>query len=152
VLLAEALARAGHDLVIDADVRFMHLRESTLLGHGQGAFFINRSSARLTARMFQWSPLRIATSILGAPLIPWLRSLKLLAYWRRKGSEPRKWTLRNFLIVTAINYYAVMGQAMGLAFGPGRAGNGYLRYAVDVARPIPDLELIYRTQGTLNAG
>jgi hypothetical protein len=144
-LLYAQLIRDGYKLAEVSDIKFIHVREKFLSGHGQNGYYTNRNIARQWANHLKWSNRKKFLTIIGAPLLPWARTAKLMAFWWRKDPTKLGLMLRNILTVTAINYYAVLGQAMGLAFGEGDAGIRYLDYAVNVPRPMPDMDRILKS-------
>ena len=143
-MLGERLAQNGHKIGEDGAIRFVHVRESTLHGHGTGAFHLNRSTARLRAKVFKWSGRNKLIAVLGAPFTAWVRTLKTVRYWQKKDPSRLGLVLRNFPRMVLINYYATIGQALGLALGAGQSGTRYLNYAVDIERPLPDMARVLR--------
>lgn len=143
-MLGERLTQDGHNVGEDGAIRFVHVRESTLHGHGQGAFHLNRSSARLRTRLFKWSRRNTLLAVLGAPFTAWIRTFKIVRYWQKKDASRLGLVLRNLPRIVLINYYATIGQALGIALGEGQSGNRYLNYAVNIERPLPDMARVLR--------
>lgn len=141
-MLCERLLQKGHKIGEDGAIRLVHVREATLGEHGQGIFYLNRSSARLRASVFNWSPTQKFVAVLGSPFTPWFRTFKTVRYWQKKDASRVGMVLRNLPRIVMINYYATIGQALGLALGEGRSGNRYLNYAINVGRPKPDMARI----------
>lgn len=143
-MLGERLAQDGHKIGEDGAIRFVHVREATLHGHGRGAFHLNRSTARLRTKLFKWSPRNMLLAVLGAPFTAWIRTFKIVRYWQKKDASRLGLVLRNLPRIVLINYYATIGQALGIALGEGQSGNRYLNYAVNVDRPLPDMARVLR--------
>lgn len=143
-MLCEQLLQKGHKICEDGAIRLVHVREATLGEHGQGIFHLNRSSARLRASTYNWSPLQKLVAVVGSPVTPFFRTLKIIRYWRQKDPSRLKLVARNLPRIVMINYYATIGQALGIALGEGRSGNRYLNYAINVKRPRPDMARILR--------
>jgi hypothetical protein len=143
-MLGERLALDGHKLGEDGAIRFVHVREATLHGHGKGMFHLNRSTARLRARVFKWSPKKRLLAVLGSPFMPWTRAFTIVRYWQKKDASRLGLVLRSLPRIVLISHYSIIGQALGIALGAGKSGNRYLNYAVDVDRPLPDMARILR--------
>jgi hypothetical protein len=141
-MVCEMLLRKGYKLCEDGAVRQVHVREATLNEHGRGAYHLHRSSARLRASLFNWSPLQKMVAVVASPFTPFLRTFKIIRYWQKKDSSRIGLVLRNLPRIVMINYYATIGQGLGIALGEGRSGNGYLNYAINVKRPRPDMARI----------
>jgi len=132
------LVEDGYELYLDPDVKSLHgytVNPLTLV-----AFYAwNRCFGFARARVFKWPLWMRWFRALAAPILPWLRYLKLFAYFLRTNPS-RLWVLSIGLpFVLLAQYGASFGEAVGFLFGKGNAEILFTQTHLRGLRVFPDL-------------
>jgi Glycosyl transferase family 2 len=124
------LAQDGYHLCVSPDVRISHFNETDLPSLFKGSFLWNRMFAPTRAHVFHWSaPKRLAWLIL-SPLIPFVRSIKLLIEILQRRRNLFWLTVAALPITFAAHSAAAAGQWIGLAAGLGDTEIAFLNYEI----------------------
>lgn len=134
LVLHTRLLGAGHRFVLAPDAVMEHLNESTLRSIGKGVHIFYRIYGPMRAAEGRWSLARRALYVLATPVIPFYFFLGLVRRVRRKNPERLPLLLGHAPFVLAVQLAAALGQARGLAFGPGDAEARFTVYELTEER------------------
>jgi hypothetical protein len=114
------LRQDGHQLFLEPDVKSLHgytVNPLTLV-----AFYAwNRCFGYARARVFRWSRWQRLVRIAATPIMPWVRSFRLMLLLLRQHPE-RMWVfLTGLPFILLAQYGAALGEAVGFLFGIGNA-------------------------------
>ena len=131
--LMRDLRARGHHIAVDPAFRFHHQQVSrwdTMIRYRMNS---GRNFAATRARLNRWSFGRRILYMIGAPLIPVVRSMRMAAPSRKLGVFPR---VLPVLFVGLV--FETMGEILGYAAGPGRSLQALSDYEVDRLRFMSD--------------
>jgi hypothetical protein len=122
------LVRQGHALLLEPAARTAHLNFASLPVWLRVQFLAGRTFASTRAR--GWGTAKRLAYAAAAPLIPFVRLVRLLPVLRRAGWPPRlAWRLAPTLLLgLAVD---AAGQAVGCVAGPGEASRQLSRFEFD---------------------
>src|SRR3954453_10785462 len=121
LLLQWKMKQDGHHLLYEPAVRLSHHNENTFRSLSVGVFYWNWCFANIRARVFHWTLLRRAIWITLAPLIPWVRLVRICRNFLLQREVSFLRFLGEIPFFIAINYCAAAGQTAGL-IRPGARG------------------------------
>ena len=130
------LARDDGRLAVSPEVKISHLNETDIPSLVRGAFLWNRMFAPTRAKVFHWSAPKRLAWILLAPLIPFVRSTKLVWGVLKHRPELLWRCVRALPIVLAAHSAGAVGQIVGLVAGLGDVEVSFLRYEISQDRLI----------------
>ena len=130
------LARDDGRLAVSPEVKISHLNETDIPSLVRGAFLWNRMFAPTRAEVFHWSAPKRLAWILLAPLIPFVRSIKLVWEVLNHRRELLWRCIRAIPIVLVAHAAGAGGQIVGLVAGLGDVEVSFLRYEISQDRPI----------------
>lgn len=133
VLQQRLLARGGRFFLEPAAV-LAHRNEGSLASIGRGIFLWYRSYGPLRAREGRWSWGRRMLYVVAAPAIPFYFVAHFVPYLVRERKEGWARVACNLPFVWAMQLCGALGQAVGLAFGVGRAAEKFSRYELTEPR------------------
>jgi glycosyltransferase involved in cell wall biosynthesis len=137
ILLQWRLRQDGHHLLLESAMRVFHYYETDIFTMWQADHNASHVFAANWSRLYSWSVWQRIIRISCTPLMPLVRSLKLL----RNLVKHRPDQLGRFLHglpVMLVSYTAdATGEFMGLLFGPGDADVRYLDHSVNAPRLLP---------------
>jgi hypothetical protein len=134
VVLQWRLIRDGGTLGVSPDVKVSHMNETDIASLIKGAFLWNRMFAPTRAEAFGWSSARLLLWLLLTPLIPVVRSVRLLAWTSNRRRALLGAYLKNLPLLLVTHTAAAAGQIVGLAAGLGDAEVEFLRYEITQER------------------
>ncbi len=138
-LLQWRLAEQGERLLLEPRMRFSHTNETRLTTICRGFFLWNRCFGAARAEVLHWSWRQRAARVLSAPLVPWVRIARLIAF----GVRRRRDLLGRFVWQTPAAFiaecFAVAGHAAGMVLGAGSAPVRFVDYEVGAYRTPGDL-------------
>ena len=135
-ILQWQLARDGGRLAVSPEVRISHMNETDIPSLLRGSFLWNRMFAPTRANVFHWSASKRSAWVLFAPLIPFVRSIKLVWEVLNHRREFLWRCVRALPIVLVAHTAAAGGRIVGLVAGLGEAEVSFLRYEISQDRPI----------------
>ncbi len=138
-LLQWRLAAQGDRLLLEPRMRFSHTNETRLTTICRGFYLWNRCFGAARAEVLHWSWMQRAARVLSAPLVPWVRVARLIAF----GVRHRRDLLGRFVWQLPAAFiaecFAVAGQVVGMLFGAGSAPVRFVDYEVGAYRTPGDL-------------
>lgn len=138
--LHEALRAQGHRFYLVPDARIYHVNPSLVSSMTELFFGMGRLYGAKRARENHWSPLQRAVYVGGAPLIPFVRFVRLRAERAEALEEQGDGGGRLVPAILLALAADAAGQAVGYATGPGRALPMLDRFEVDRMRHITRAE------------
>lgn len=138
-LLQWRLAAQGERLLLEPRMRFSHTNESRLTTICRGFYLWNRCFGAARADLLHWSWGHRAARLLAAPLVPWVRAARLVAFGVRRRRDLLGRFVRGLPAVMVAESFAVAGQVVGMVMGPGSAPVRFVDYEVGAYRTPGDL-------------
>jgi glycosyltransferase involved in cell wall biosynthesis len=132
------LVADGYRLYLDPAVKWGHLMEADWLTAIRGISLANRSITALRARMLGWPLWKRALRIVLAPGIPFYRMVKEYIYMQRRRPDLLPSLVRHTPTIFILLSATVVAQTIGLIFGPGQSGQGFLAYETTARRDMPE--------------
>jgi Glycosyl transferase family 2 len=121
LVLQWKMARDGSQFFYEPTAKMAHRNENTLRSLCVGVFYWNWCFSNIRAEAFQWGFPRRALRIVLAPLIPWVRLVKMFIWTLRLGRSQFVQFVRDIPFVITVNHCAAAGQVAGL-FNPVETG------------------------------
>ncbi len=115
-VLHEELRHRGVKLFIFGGVVVPHVQVSDFRTYLRHEYIAQRIFGSARASVLGWTPLRRLVYVLGSPLIPFLRTWRVLVNIRRTGRN-RELLPQIIPVVVAGNIAGAIGEAMGYVFG-----------------------------------
>ena len=131
------LAKHGHRLGIDPNLRFAHANETTLPSICRGYYLWHRCFGESRAHFAGMSAAERWLRALATPAVPLVRAGRMLRYL--SADRPYEiWAFLRWLPVVLISQsFAALGTAVGLLFGRGRADLAFSVHETDEPRTLP---------------
>jgi hypothetical protein len=117
-------------MAVCPEVKISHVNEADLASLFTGSFLWNRMFAPTRAEVFGWSVFKRIAWIFGTPLIPLVRTIKLVRGVLTLRPQSFWDCLRAIPIALAAHTAAALGQLVGLAAGMGDTEVSFLRYEI----------------------
>lgn len=133
-LLNWRMQMRGYRLYVDPQARFAHANEHVLLTFWEGNYIFSRLFGALRSESQGWSAGQRWARILAAPGLPALRVARLLAILAREQPGQLADVLREWPAVVSSQAASVIGQTVGLLFGPGNSAQKFLFYELNAPR------------------
>ena len=112
-LLDSKIVEKGYTLLLDPQVRFLHINEETLSAITASYYYWNQCFGESRAKIYEWSWQRRMAQGLMTPLVPFVRYGKyMLHFWRHDRKN-----ILTLLRYTGLFLYAQSLAAIGLAVG-----------------------------------
>lgn len=136
-VLHRELEAQGHELYLEPGATTRHLNVSRLTSYVRAGFLGGRIFGAARAQQGGWSPLRRVLYIGGAPLVPAVRLRRTVPRIRR--SARHRGLLPRILPALVIGVVAhALGEAVGLALGPGDATRRRVNFELDRLRHVSE--------------
>jgi hypothetical protein len=120
-LLHWRMAAEGCIAGLDPNIKFYHLNETVLKDIWLGYYLWNRVFGAQRVRFQKWSPLKVALYALATPLVPVVRTAKMLKEIRSEHPQDVEMALLNLPAILVIHTAAALGMAAGYLLGAGDA-------------------------------
>jgi hypothetical protein len=133
-LLDARLIERGYRLYLEPAARFEHANEHIVLAFWEGNYTFSRLFGALRADAQGWSVSDKYLRILAAPVIPVIRTVRLLRYVVTRKPHHLPLILRGLPYVISSQVASVAGQTMGLLAGEGRSRQQFLFYEMNMFR------------------
>jgi hypothetical protein len=133
-LLNGRLRARGFRLYVEAQARFAHANEHVIITFWEGNYIFSRLFGALRSDAQGWSAGQRWARIVAAPGLPLLRVARLLAHLARKQPDHLEMVLREWPAVISSQTASVIGQTVGLLFGPGDSAQKFLFYELNAPR------------------
>jgi hypothetical protein len=138
ILLQWRLRQDGHHLLLEPAMKVIHYYETDISATWQADSNASQVFAANWSRLYSWSIWRRAFRMFCTPLMPLVRSLKLLRNLIKQRPDQLGRFLKG-LPVMLLSYTAdATGEFLGLLFGAGAADIRYLDHSVNAPRLLPD--------------
>ncbi len=134
-VLQWTLMAKGGRLFLEAEAAIRHLNPTTLANCLKAEFTYHWPFAGIRAQSQGWSRWKSLRYLLLSPAIPWLRLRRSLALNAEKGMVPPWKLLRHLPHLVLMFHAAVLGQIMGLLFGPSRGVELFTAFELNSSRP-----------------
>jgi len=128
ILLNWKMTEAGHKLLIDPAVVFGHMNEEEFPVLARSYYHWNRCFGHNRARIYRWPTSRRLLQAIATPIIPLIRSGRMLRVLLRSDRADIPIFLRNLFAIILIEYVAATGLAVGCLFGIGDAALRFSEY------------------------
>ncbi len=133
-VLAWKLRADGHRIAAAPAARIRHLNEVTIASVCRGYWLWNRCLGATRSRVFAWSPLHRLARVAATPVVPAWRTARLAVAVARKRPAWLPFLLARSPVTFLFYAAAAAGEAAGVAFGIGDAGERFLAYENGEAR------------------
>jgi hypothetical protein len=129
-VLQRRLVQDGGRIAVAPGMRISHLNETDVLSIAKGTFMWNRMFAATRSLVSPWSTPKKLLWLILSPLIPWVRSFRLV--WGVATTKPELlWrTVRALPVALASHSFAAAGQILGVVAGIGDVDVSFLRFEV----------------------
>jgi GT2 family glycosyltransferase len=135
-LLMLRLRKDGYKVLLEPAAQYYHVNEADPQSLRATYFYWHRSFSYSRARLFNWSLTQRAFRVAITPMLPWWYLAKTLSYIVTTRRDQLGKFIRTFPMMLTYHYSAAMGQAMGLVFGRGDAGERFSERERGVKRVI----------------
>ena len=139
------LRKKGHQLYLAAEARACHLNPTRATAWVPLRFNAGRLFAAVRAKSGNWSPLRRALYIAGAPLIPLMRLPQLMRFLRASGRQSQLFPRILPILLFALIIHSV-GEVAGYILGEGHTRERLANFEFDRMRQITRRDLIALSQ------
>jgi glycosyltransferase involved in cell wall biosynthesis len=137
ILLQWRLRRDGHHLLLDPAMKVIHYYETDILA----VWRANRNASQVFAanwsKLYSWSTGRRIIRILSTPVMPLVRSLKLLRILFKRRPDQLGRFVKGLPVMLLSHSADATGEFLGLLFGAGAADIRYLDHSVNAPRRLP---------------
>jgi hypothetical protein len=124
----------GDQLFNEPTAKMAHRNENTLRSLCVGVFYWNWCFSNIRAQVFQWGFLRRALRIVLAPLIPWVRLVKMFVRVLRLGPSQFAQLVCDIPFVLVVNHCSAAGQVAGLLNPPDTAAREFSHFEMNEPR------------------
>ncbi|MGH2619422.1 MAG: hypothetical protein ACRDHG_02470, partial [Anaerolineales bacterium] len=131
------LAKRGHRLGIDPELKFAHANETSLLGICRGYYLWHRCFGEIRARFAGMSAVQRTLRAIGSPALPLTRAVRIMRYLASERPHEVLPFLRHLPVVLISQTFAALGTTAGLLFGKGGADAAFSIHDTDHPRPLP---------------
>lgn len=135
-LLQRRLAQDGGRIALAPGVRISHMNETDVLSILKGTFLWNRMFAATRSLVSPWSTPKKLLWLSLSPLIPWVRSLRLVWGVATTKRELLWRTVLALPVALASHSSAAAGQILGVVAGIGDVDVSFLRYEIGQDRRV----------------
>lgn len=136
LILQWQMQRDGYQLFYEPDAIIAHRNEITLRSLATGVFYWNWCFSHLRGQVFDWSPLHRVARIVGAPLMPWWRLLRMFTWMPRFGLARFLTFLKDIPFIIAVNHCAAAGQIAGLLNKLEKGTHEFSHFEMNEPRPL----------------
>jgi hypothetical protein len=134
----QTLHEQGHRLLLNPDVRIVHMNEASWMSLISMYATWNRTFGAARCRHYEWGWWDRFARTAGLPLVPFLRLGRTLWERLRRKDVAFPMLLSITPAMFAAHAASAWGQCLGLLFGPGDSPARFLDHEVDAERQLPD--------------
>lgn len=137
ILLQWRLRQDGYHLLLEPAMKVIHYYETDIITMWQANHNAAQVFAANWSRLYSWPLWKRAIRILNTPLVPLIRSLKLLQNLAKYRPDQLGRFLKGLLVILLSYTADATGEFLGLLFGAGDADIRYLDHSVNAPRLLP---------------
>jgi hypothetical protein len=134
LVLQRKMQQDGYQMFYEPAVQIAHHNENTLRSLGKGAFYWNWCFSNIRADVFKWGPFRRGLWIGLAPLIPWVRLVRLYRRVVSRGHISLGQFLADVPFILAVSHCSAAGQVAGLINRVDRAVSKFSHFEMNEPR------------------
>lgn len=125
-----------HGYVVADGARLKHLNATSLKAAMLSEYLYQRCFAAERADEFGWSGRRRVRSLIGLPVSPWVRILRLARRVLSWSPRPMRRFLMSVPALLVLEHTAALGRLVGLVWGPGDTPAKFTRFEMNYRRPV----------------
>jgi hypothetical protein len=125
ILLCWQMNMRGQKMLMDPAAQFIHMNEEELGMIVQGYYYWNLLFGQSRARIYHWSLIRRVAQVLAIPLLPFVRSFRILGFLARNDPASLPVYFRSVGVIFVAYISAAVGMAQGCLMGAGTTGTKF---------------------------